>query len=340
MITPQVEANKKYRFIARLCKNDMDNLLQLDHLMPAVNLRHIEIFHAVMTTGNLTEAAAMLHTSQPTVSRELARFEKVLGLTLFERSRGRLHATVQGLRLFEEVQRSWYGLDRIVSAAESLREFRQGELSVACLPVFSQSFLPLLLQPFLARYPDVSLNIVPQESPLLEEWLSAQRHDLGLTETLSTPAGTERTPLLTCNEVCVMPEDHPLAQKRVLTPADFQGENYISLSRTDSYRQLLDALFSEHQVKRRMVLETHSAASVCAMVRAGVGISVVNPLTALDYANSGVAVRRFSIDVPFTISLVRPLHRPASALVDTFAEHLKAAMPRITAPLAAMLGED
>lgn len=50
--------------------------------MPAVNLRHIEIFHAVMTTGNLTEAAHMLHTSQPTVSRELARFEKVLGLDL------------------------------------------------------------------------------------------------------------------------------------------------------------------------------------------------------------------------------------------------------------------
>jgi DNA-binding transcriptional LysR family regulator len=82
----------------------------------------------------------MLHTSQPTVSRELARFEKVLGLTLFERTRGRLHPTVQGLRLFEEVQRSWYGLDRIVSAAESLREFRQGELSIVCLPVFSQSF--------------------------------------------------------------------------------------------------------------------------------------------------------------------------------------------------------
>ncbi len=223
------------------------------------------------------------------------RVEKVLGLKLFERARGRLQPTVQGLRLFEEVQRSWYGLDRIVSAAESLREFRQGELSVACLPVFSQSFLPLLLQPFLARYPDVSLQIVPQESPLLEEWLSAQRHDLGLTETLHTPAGTERTPLLTLNEVCVLPQNHPLAAKTELTPADFHGENYISLSRTDSYRQLLDVLFMEHQVKRRMVVETHSAASICALVRAGAGISVVNPLTALDYAESGVVVRRFSV---------------------------------------------
>ncbi|WP_222888753.1 LysR family transcriptional regulator [Enterobacter sp. C2] len=307
--------------------------------MPAVNLRHIEIFHAVMTAGNLTEAARLLHTSQPTVSRELARFEKVIGLTLFERSRGRLHPTVQGLRLFEEVQRSWYGLDRIVSAAESLREFRQGELSIVCLPVFSQSFLPLLLQPFLARYPEVSLNVVPQESPLLEEWLSAQRHDLGLTETLSTPAGTERTPLLTLNEVCVLPAGHPLAQRKVLTPQDFQGENYISLSRSDSYRQLLDALFSEHQVKRRMVVETHSAASVCAMVRAGVGVSVVNPLTALDYASSGVVVRPFSIAVPFTVSLIRPLHRPASALVDAFSAHLQQAVSRIIAPLEAVLAE-
>ena len=64
-------------------------------------------------------------------------------------------------------------------------------------------------------------------------------------------------------------------RRRRSTPADFQGENYISLSRTDSYRQLLDALFLEHQVKRRMVVETHSAASICAMVRAGAGISVV-----------------------------------------------------------------
>ena len=308
--------------------------------MPAVNLRHIEIFHAIMTAGNLTEAAHMLHTSQPTVSRELARFEQVLGLKLFERSRGRLHPTVQGLRLFEEVQRSWYGLDRIVSAAESLREFRQGELSIVCLPVFSQSFLPPLLQPFLARYPQVNIQIVPQESPLLEEWLSAQRHDLGITETIHTPAGTERIPLLTLNEVCVLPQDHPLSAKTVLTPTDFQGENYISLSRTDSYRQLLDTLFNEHQVKRRMVVETHSAASICAMVKAGVGISVVNPLTALDYINSGIVIRRFSINVPFTVSLIRPMHRPRSALVEAFMAHLQQNLSHITTPLEAVLNAD
>lgn len=290
--------------------------------MAGISLRHIEIFHAVITTGNLTEAAALLHTSQPTVSRELARFEKLTGLQLFERVRGRLQPTAQGLHLFEEVQRSWYGLDRIVSAAEGLRQFRQGEMSLACLPVFSQSLLPLLCQPFMQRYPDLSLNIIPQESPLLEEWLSAQRYDLGLTETTHTPAGTERSALFTADEVCVLPADHPLAQRAVLSPADFNGQNYISLSRTDSYRQILDGIFAEHGVQRRMVMETHSAASVCSMVKAGIGVSIVNPLTALDYADSGVTIRRFSIAVPFTVSLIRPRHRPASALVDAFSQHL------------------
>lgn len=305
--------------------------------MATITLRHIEIFHAVMTSGNLTAAAALLHTSQPTVSRELARFEKLIGLRLFERVRGRLQPTVQGLRLFEEVQRSWYGMDRIISAAEGLRQFRQGELSIACLPVFSQSLLPLLCQPFMQRYPDVSLNIIPQESPLLEEWLSAQRHDLGLTETTQTPAGTERIPLLTRNEVCVLPAGHPLAARSQLHPEDFSAENYISLSRSDSYRQLLDSLFASHGVQRRMVMETHSAASVCAMVKAGVGVSVVNPLTALDYADSGVVIRRFSVDVPFTVSLIRPRHRPASALVDAFSQHLQQHIELFSQRLDALL---
>ena len=104
-----------------------------------------------------------------------------------------------------------------------------------------------------------------------------------------------------------------------------------------SYRQLLDTLFTEHQVKRRMVVETHSAASICAMVRAGVGVAVVNPLTALDYAESGIVVRQFSVSVPFTVSLIRPMHRPASALVDAFSEHLQSGLSTLTAQLKKVL---
>jgi DNA-binding transcriptional LysR family regulator len=50
--------------------------------------RHIEVFRAVMQSGSVTGAAGLLHTSQPTVSRELARLEQVLGFSLFDRVRG------------------------------------------------------------------------------------------------------------------------------------------------------------------------------------------------------------------------------------------------------------
>ena len=56
-----------------------------------------------------------------------------------------------------------------------------------------------------AASPDVNLTIVPQESPLLEEWLSAQHYDLGLTEHTQTPAGTQQETILTLNEVAVLP---------------------------------------------------------------------------------------------------------------------------------------
>ncbi|WP_406720878.1 LysR family transcriptional regulator [Thioclava litoralis] len=284
----------------------------------SVTLRHIEVFRAIMTTGSVTGAADMLKTSQPTVSRELARFEYLIQIKLFERMRGRLRPTAHALQLFEEVQRSYFGLDRIISTATSLRQFEQGQLSIVCLPVFSQSLLPQTCRSFVEKFPNVGISITPQESPLLEEWLSAQRYDFGLTEIGNAPQGTETTALMTFDEVCVLPDGHSLLSKKLLSPRDFEGEPFISLSATDSYRQQIDQIFQEAGITRRMVIETHSAASICAMVREGVGLAIVNPLTALDYANSGVNIRPFSVSIPFSVNIVRPIHRPPSRIVELF----------------------
>lgn len=281
-----------------------------------ITLRHIEVFRAIMTTGTMTAAAAMLNTSQPTVSRELARLELLTGLVLFERLHGRLRPTAQALQLFEEVQRAYFGLERIVSSAAALRDFDQGQLSIACLPVFSQSLLPQACKIFVAQFPKVSISITPQESPLLEEWLSAQRHDIGLTEVDNAPPGTVLSALMSVDEVCVLPDGHPLAAKNVLAPRDFAGLPFISLAAVDPYRQQIDAIFRQAGVERRMVLDTHSAASVCAMVREGVGVAIVNPLTALDFAGQGLQLRRFAVSLPFSVNIVRPLHRPLSQLVQ------------------------
>lgn len=299
-------------------------------------LRHVEVFWAVMTAGSTTGAAAMLHTSQPTISRELSRFEKLAQLKLFTRSGGKLVPTEHGLMLFDEVRRSYLGLERIGNAIEALRHFRHGQIAVACLPAFSSTLLPRASQHFCARFPGVSLNVTPLESPALQESLTSQRYHLGLTEEPGIPPGTKMEALLTMDVVCVLPPRHRLCEKRTLTPRDFEGVDFVHLAAGDPYRKMIDNTFREHGVARRMVVETHSAAAVCATVSLGVGVAIVNPLTALEYARTGLEIRRFSHPVPYSVNLVTPLFRPESPGVARFIDALHHSCRQIGAELEAI----
>ncbi|MCY1279084.1 pca operon transcription factor PcaQ [compost metagenome] len=303
-----------------------------------LSIRHIEVFRAVMTAGSVTGAARLLFTSQPTVSRELARFEHLLGFRLFDREGGRLAPTAQGLALFDEVQRSYAGLERIVGAAQAIRRFDQGQLAITGLPVFAQTLLPGFCQAFLERHPGVRLAISAQESPLLEESLSGQRHDLGLSETDILPRGTRGSTLFAADMVCVLPEGHELLGKAELALADFHDRPFISLAGLDIYRQSLDAHFLAAGIERRMVVETSTAASVCAMVRQGLGLAIVNPLSALDEAGRGLQMRRLSTSIPFRVQLIRPEYRPSSVLVDTAAQVFHEQAQALVRVLDARLG--
>ena len=304
--------------------------------MSAISHRQIEVFRAVMTAGGVTGAATLLHSSQPTVSRELARLEQLLGYALFERQRGRLKATARALALFDEVQRSFQGLERVVARAGELGRAEGERLSVLSLPALAHALLPAASKRFLRTHPQAGLTITPQESPLLEEWMSAQRFDLGLTEGSQAAPGTQTERLLSLDEVCVLPAGHALLARPQLTPLDFEGQEFISLAAEDPYRIQLDSLFAAAGVARRLRLETHSAVAVCALVEQGLGLAIVNPLTALACAGEGLQLRRFSVSVPFSISALRPAHRAAQPLVDTFLEGLKAEVRLIEARLEAL----
>ena len=247
--------------------------------------RHIEVFRAVMTAGSATGAADLLHSSQPTVSRELARLESLLGYALFERVQGRLRPNARALALWDEVQRSWQGLERVVDRAVALGRSGAVQLSVLCLPALAHALLPGAAARLMQAHTEARLSVTPQESPLLEEWMSAQRFDLGLCEQTTAPPGTRAEVLLTLDEVAVLPAGHALAHKSALDLADFAGEFFVSLSADDPYRRLIDARFAEAGVERTLRVETHSAAAVCAMVERGLGIAIVNPVTALAAAS-------------------------------------------------------
>ena len=300
--------------------------------------RHIEVFRAVMIAGSVTRASEFLNTSQPTVSRELARMEQTIGFALFERVAGRLRATRPALALFEEVRQSYAGLERVASAAARLRAFREGQLSVISLPAFSHSMLPDAFLRFHGRHPGVSLSVETQESPLLEEWLTAQRYDLGLTEQDSAPAGTRLELLTQVDEVCVLPDGHPLLAHAAIGLADFEGQAFVSLSANDPYRVQIDDAFAQAGVLPRSIVETPTAVSVCTFVRQRLGVAIVNPLTALDFVGRGLHIRPLTRSFPFRVNVVFPEHRPGNPLVGAFMESLRDAAAAIEAKLAAAQG--
>ena len=290
--------------------------------------RHIEVFRAVMTAGSATGAADLLHSSQPTVSRELARLESLLGYALFERVQGRLRPNARALALWDEVQRSWQGLERVVDRAMALGRSGAVQLSVLCLPALAHALLPGAAARLMQSHPEAHsttrLSVTPQESPLLEEWMSAQRFDLGLCEQTTAPPGTLAEVLLTLDEVAVLPAGHALAHQPVLDLADFAGEFFVSLSAEDPYRRLIDARFAEAGVERTLCVETHSAAAVCAMVEQGLGIAIVNPVTALAAASERLMLRRLAFSIPFSVTALLPLYRPPLPEVVPMLEALRA----------------
>ena len=288
--------------------------------------RHVEVFRAVMTAGSVTGAAEALSTSQPTISRELSRMESLLRLALFDRVRGRLQPTAQAYALFDEEQRSYAGLERVADTALRLRQFAEGQLSLACLPAFSHALLPGACARFQAMHPGVSVSVNPYESPLLEERLAAQAHDLGLTEHDSALAGAQASLLLELDEVAVLPAGHPLLAKRRLAASDFADQAFVSFHPRDRYRQWVDKVFAEAGVDRQLAVETDSAVAVCAMVQHGLGLAIVNPLTALALsgAGAGIAVRPLAFAIPFRVYAVRPAHRPGNPLVARFEAALAA----------------
>lgn len=296
--------------------------------------RHVEVFRALMLSGSVTRAAELLHSSQPTVSRELARLEQLLQMNLFDRVRGRLRPTVRALALLQEVQQSWVGLERIAATASALRHFAQGRLAVACLPALAHALLPEATRRFMASNAQASVVITPLESPLLEVQLSEQRFDLGLSELRQAPAGTHLTKLLQVDEVVVLPAGHPLLARRKLRLQDFADQPFISLAAGDPYRDELDRLFAEAGVARLMALEAGSAVAVCALVRQGLGLAIVNPLTALEMAGPSLHWRRLAVQVPFHVSLVVPELRPPSPLAEPFVAALREAAVAIRQRLA------
>ncbi|HDS1775792.1 TPA: LysR family transcriptional regulator [Pseudomonas putida] len=289
-----------------------------------MTVSQVEAFRAVVLSGSTTGAARLLHTSQPNVSRLISQLEKSIGLKLFERSPGKLTLTDEGLTFYNEVQRSFVGLEQLDETAEKLRRFGTGLLRIAAVSTLALGLLPRAIKRFSIKHPEVGLSIHMGHSTVISQWVDSHYCDMGIVSHLPQQnLSSEPEVLFHVNSVCLMPEGHRLAQKERITPADLEGESFISLGNQEEMRKSVDRIFDEAGVKRKITIETPYSSIINSLVALDMGVCIINPLAVQDYRQASMVTRPFEPAVVCEGLLILPKGRPRSRLVEIFSEILR-----------------
>lgn len=292
-----------------------------------MRVTEIETFRSIMSSGSARKAAALLGVTQPAVSQSLKRLETEAGFALFQRLRGRLHPTPEAKALLVEVERVFVGLGAIEHRVKSLREFGVDQLQVACYPAFGLGFMPRCLKQLMASFgngprPHVSLQVLSSKE--VKDRVLSGLADFGLMADEVSVDGLEATKFATFPGVVVMRKGHPLARHKQVRPEQLAELPFLALNPEDASRRRLEARLAEHGVTLSVSIHTPYAVSVCEMALHGLGVGIVNPITALDYADRGLVVRKLSVDVGFSCLLAIPAGRVLSGTAKRFLALMRA----------------
>jgi DNA-binding transcriptional LysR family regulator len=132
--------------------------------MDRVDFGELNAFAAVAEHRSFTRAAAQLGVALPTMSQTIRALEERLGVRLFNRTTRSVALTEAGARLLSEVQPILARLDEALQSVNSFREKPMGSLRVAVTRPFATRLVAPLLQPFLAQYPEIRLEVVVDDA--------------------------------------------------------------------------------------------------------------------------------------------------------------------------------
>lgn len=296
------------------------------------DIRQLEAFHAILQTGSMSSAASLLGITQPAVSALLARMEKQVALTLFTRQGRRLVPTAEAEQIFGEVSEALAALERVGNAFHSLKHAYAGTLTIAAHPTASIYWLPPILARFQARRPDVIVRVVSRSSEALRSSAGNDAFDIGIAET-APDWPKVRAQRFRSRCVVAMRPDHPLAQKKTITPHDLDGQRFVALTRWQSTFHHVKAAFEDASARWDVVAECEYFATAFALVAAGTGVTIAEPVSAQAEEESGrVILREFKPDIRYDFALFHPGGRPASIISREFIDDIKAALRRFITP--------
>ncbi|MEZ5824369.1 MAG: LysR substrate-binding domain-containing protein [Geminicoccaceae bacterium] len=293
-----------------------------------MNHRQINAFRHVMLHGSITAAATALTVSQPAISRLIADLEHALGFALLVRSHGRSSPTAEAYAFNQEVERMFFGLERLATVAAEIRDLRRARLRIASLPVLSFEIVPRAIQQFLARHPGMAITHDVYASTQILDLLASRQIDIGIAQVHAGRGDIEAHAAFRSHCVCVMQPDHPLATRKSLTPADLSDHDLVVLGHKTATWIHLQRRFEEAGIEPRIAAETQPSFSACGLAALGVGIAIVDPITPHVYGRSLETVP-FEPSIPFDFAIASPVGLPLSRpgeiflgeLVDAIEKH-------------------
>ncbi len=288
-----------------------------------MDVKLLEAFRAVVDHRSVTAAATAMGVSQPAVSAQIVRLEESVGFSLFERAGGRLKPTAEGLLFYAEASRVLGEVDRLQAATAQIREGQSGRLVIASHPSASISLLPGLVAEFLAGRPEVSVRLVSRHSDVVSQLLPSESFDIGIAE---LPIDDAQVKVVRYEMRCVaiLPPRHPRAGHRVLTPKLLADHPMVMPARSHQVPSRILGTFAAAGQPLNAVVEAEFFASLCGLVAAGAGWSIVDPLSAESFAQLGLVVRPFEPAIVYEIGAFHRRDREPSVLGAAFLNLLDA----------------
>lgn len=294
-----------------------------------MNLRQIEVFRAVMTTGSTTNAAKLLHVSQPGVSRLIRHLEIQLGVTLFERRNARLVATPEAHTLQAEVDKVYRGVQHVQNVATHLRFGDHATLRVLSSANTALQLVPGATAKLLQRYPNSKVFFESLPTREIVQTLVAEEADVAIS---SAPLDH---PVLDVREIghwtlqCVVPKGHALLAKK-FDLATALRQRLIVYSPEAPQSRVIDAWLEKFGIARQVAVEVRSGYAACAMAASGAGVAFVDDLSARAHHSENLALIRIPDAPQFAIYSVTNINRPPSQLGQTFLELVASELERFS----------
>lgn len=289
--------------------------------------RQFQAFHAIMEKGTVTAAAEQLGISQPAISNLLAQLERKTTLKLFERTRGRLVPTPEAAVLFDEIDTVVRGLDHVNQAVVDLQNQKAGQLQVASNHAMAFGFMPAEISRFVEGRPNLSIAFQSQYSAKIQEWVIAGLFEIGVCELPVRHDGLERTHFY-FETLCALPEDSPLAQHDVLSPALLDDYPFIVMGADHMVNRRTREAFQSQGANWRIRCHTDLFRNALSLVRQGMGAALIDPFTLESDDGKGYVVRRFNPTILLDIVIVTARGRPLSSVGRQFLDQIK---PRMSA---------